>query len=114
MDGFTFRNDDLQCSRCPSDQGQLRPPILSGLCRLEPCQHFHGEGNTAQEIAPKVVIMQPCWDCGLALGWDRLGCRVGAAAGGTLAALDGSVTQVQPGFLSSRFGNKDKACHACD
>ena len=40
---------------------------------------------------------------------QRWGCSLGHTG-----STDGSVTQVQPGFLSSRFGNKDKACHACD
>lgn len=45
-----------------------------------------------------MVITGPCWEGGLALGWDSSGRRGGVAAWGTLAALDGSVTQVQPGF----------------
>lgn len=48
----------------------------------------------------------PCWDGGLALGWASSGCRDGAAAWGTPAALNGSVTQVQP--ASFRIRNKGK------
>lgn len=96
------------CSRHPSDWGQLHPLYIPQARALP------GEGNTVWEIAPWMVITGPCWDSFLLLGQDRSGHGCGAAAWGTLAALDGSVTQAQAGFLSSRFGNKDKACLACD
>lgn len=53
-----------------------------------------------------MVITGPCWDSGRALGWASSGCRGGAAAWGTPAALDGSVTQVQ--IASFRYRNKGK------
>lgn len=54
---------------------------------------------------PRMVIPGPCWDGGLALRWACSGCRGGAAAWGTAAALDGSVTQLHTASFS--FGNKD-------
>ena len=55
-----------------------------------------------------MVITGPCWAGGLALVWDRLGCRGGAAAWGTLAALMAVLHKFSQVFFLPGLGIKTK------